>query len=134
MSAAHLVPATFAIAFTLSAGLAAQSATAKKADVVSVSGCLTAGPNDTWLLTSATDPTVVQKKPPPAAADAPGAPGAPTTGKNKYRLIGLIEFDVAAHKGHTVAVKGLLIPASDVRRINLTSLQDVAPTCPPAKP
>jgi hypothetical protein len=98
---------------------------------VSVTGCLTAGPDDTWFLTNATDPTVVTKPAPAPAAPAAttgAAESAPTSGKNRYRLIGILEFNVPAHKGHTVAIKGLLIPA-DVRRINITSVQHVAPTC-----
>jgi hypothetical protein len=106
------------------APVAAQPQTLQKSDIVTVTGCLTPGPDDTWFLTSATDPTVPVKGAPPPE-------GAPTTGKNRYRLIGLLEFNVPAHKGHTVTIKGLLIPA-DVRRLNITSVQHVAPACPPA--
>lgn len=106
------------------APVAAQSRPLQKSDIVTVTGCLTPGPDDTWFLTNATDPTVPVKGAPPSESAA-------TTGKNRYRLIGLLEFNVPAHKGHTVTIKGLLIPA-DVRRLNITSVQHVSPTCPPA--
>ena len=105
---------------------AAQTKPSGKVDIVIVSGCLTPAAGETWLLTSATDPVVATQKGGEIAKDAP------VTGKNRYRLIGLLEFNTAAHKGHTVRVKGLFIPAGDEKRINITSLQHVAPTCPPA--
>jgi hypothetical protein len=108
----------------LAASVAAQPQAVQKSDIVTVTGCLTPGPDDTWFLTNATDPTVPVKGAPPSETAA-------TAGKNRYRLIGLLEFNIPAHKGHTVTIKGLLIPA-DVRRLNITSVQHVSPTCPPA--
>jgi hypothetical protein len=125
------------IALAVSIALAAvQPATPQKADIVSVTGCVSAGPGDTWLLTDATDP-VPDERPAagrgrggePAPASPPAA-AAPTAGKNRYRLIGILELGVPDHKGQTVTIKGLLIAGSE-KKINVTSVKMVAPSCKP---
>lgn len=92
-----------------------------RAEMVSVTGCVTQGPNDTWLLTGATEPLAVRlgKSPTEVAM----------SGKSRYRLIGILELNVPAHKGHTVTVRGLLIHAQPERRINLTAIQSVSDSC-----
>lgn len=92
-----------------------------RAEMVSVTGCLAQGPNDTWLLTGATDPAVIKKGENPTTEAK--------SGKNRYKLIGVLELNVPAHKGHTVTVRGLLIAAQPERRINLTSIQMVSDSC-----
>ena len=111
--------------FVLLAVLAAQAAPSHKIDIVSVTGCLKEASPNTWSLTSATDPV-------PSSANAPPAKDVPTTppaGKNEFRLIGVSEFNLPAHKDHTVIVKGLYIKASPVSRLNITSVTMVAPSC-----
>ena len=96
-----------------------------KIDIVSVTGCLREAPPGTWMLTSATDPV-------PSSANAPAAkeiPATPTVGRNEFRLIGVSEFNLPAHKGRTVIVKGLHIKATPVSRLNITSVTTVSPTC-----
>ena len=56
----------------------------------------------TWLLTSATDPVPSIANAPPAGQPIRGRPPA----RSRFRLIGVSEFDLPAHKGHTVLVKG----------------------------
>jgi hypothetical protein len=131
--------------------VAAQTPPPQKVSVVTVTGCLTQGPGDTWLLTNATEPIPAPRR--PAATSAPAASTAtataatttaatttttttttttkapPVSGKNQFKLIGILELNVPSHKGHTVTVRGLLIPASPERRINLTSIQMVSDTC-----
>ena len=51
---------------------------------------------------------------------------AQVSGTNTYVLLGLDEFNPAAHKGHVVTIKGLFITAGAERRINVTVLQMVA--------
>lgn len=113
------------ILLVVPAGLGAQAPPAK-AEVVMVAGCLTEPAAGEWRVVNATDPK-------PSNANAPAAaemPALPVAGKNQFQLIGVSIFDLPSHKGHTVVVKGLLIPAKPVSRLNLTSVVTVAPTCP----
>ena len=109
----------------LLAAFIAQAAPSPKVDIVSVTGCLKEQTPNNWLITSATDPV-------PSSANAPPAkeiPSTPTAGKNEFRLIGVSEFNLPAHKDHTVVVKGLLIKANPTSRLNITSVTMVAPAC-----
>lgn len=125
------------IAVAMSIALAAaQASSLQKVDVVSVTGCVTAAPGDTWMLTNATDPMPDER---PGAGRGRGADTAPQpppastppSGKNRYRLIGILELGVPDHKGHIVTIKGLLIPDTE-KKINVTSVKMVASSC--AKP
>jgi len=110
--------------------LAAQAAPAPKAETVSVTGCLRESAPNTWTLVNATDPA-------PSNANAPqpkDVPTAPPAGKNEFRLIGVSEFNLPAHKDHTVVIKGLYIKASPMSRINMTSVTTATPSCAPAAP
>jgi len=125
------IPISVAMTFVLALanGAAAQTPPAK-VDVVGVMGCLKESAPNTWTLTSATDPA-------PSHANAPlpkELAAMPRTGKNEYRLIGVTEFNLAAHRDHTVVIKGLHIKATPVSRLNVTSVTMVAPTCPPPEP
>ncbi|MBI3403773.1 MAG: hypothetical protein HY048_20360 [Acidobacteria bacterium] len=106
---------------------AAQIPPSQKIDIVSVTGCLREATPNAWTLENATDPV-------PSSANAPPAkeiPATPPAGKNQYRLIGVSEFNLAAHRGHTVIIKGLFIKATPVSRVNMTSVTMVAATCAP---
>jgi hypothetical protein len=108
---------------------AAQAAPSSKVDIVSVTGCLKeSAPND-WRLVNATDPA-------PSSANAPAQkdiPATPLVGKNEFKLIGVSEFNLPQHKDHAVMVKGLLIKAAPLSRLNITSVTTTAPSCPAAK-
>lgn len=107
------------------AAVLTQDASPKKVDIVSVTGCLRETSPNTWTLTAATDPV-------PSSANAPAAkdiPATPPAGKNEFRLIGVSEFNVSAHKGHTVIIKGLHIKATPVSRLNVTSVTMVSGSC-----
>jgi hypothetical protein len=100
----------------------------KKIEIVSVTGCLREATPSNWTLENATDPV-------PSVANAPPAkeiPSTPPVGKNSYRLIGVSEFNLPAHKGHTVIIKGLFIKAAPLSRVNMTSVTMVAASCPAA--
>ena len=110
------------------AGVAAQAPPAK-ADLVMVAGCLREQPAGEWRIVNATEPK-------PSTAVAPPAselPAMPVVGKQTFQLIGVSVFDLPAHKDHTVVLKGLLIPAKPLSRLNITSVTMVAPTCAAAK-
>lgn len=101
----------------------------QKIDIVSVTGCLKETAPNAWTLANATDPVPSSANAPPAA-DVPKT--APPPGKNQFRLIGVSEFNLPQHRDHTVILKGLLIKATPVSRLNITSVTTVAPSCPPA--
>src|SRR4029077_5840175 len=108
----------------LLAALAVQAAPSTKVEIVSVTGCLKEAPANAWTLTAATDPA-------PSSANAPAAtdtPKTPPAGRNEFRLIGVSEFNLPAHKDHTVIVKGLLIKSTPTNRVNVTSVTMGAPT------
>ena len=113
-------------------GLAlAQAAPAPhKVEIVSVTGCLNEATPNTWTLTRATDPV-------PSSANAPAAkeiPATPPDGKNAFGLIGVSQFNLPAHRNHTVIIKGLFIKATPMSRVNMTSVTRVSSSCvPPAK-
>jgi hypothetical protein len=113
------------IALVLAAALAAQAATPNKVDIVSVTGCLKESTPNNWVVTSATDPVPSTANAPPAKDIGSAAP----SGKNEFKLIGVSEFNLPAHKDHTVVVKGLFIKAAPASRINITSVTTVAPSC-----
>jgi hypothetical protein len=113
------------LVLALAAALLAQDAAPKKVDIVSVTGCLREVTPNNWVLTAATDPV-------PSTANAPAAkdvPAAPPAGKNELKLIGVSEFNLPAHRGHTVMVKGLHIKATPVSRLNITSVTMVSASC-----
>ena len=112
-------------AFACAVAIAGQAETARKVDIVSVTGCLKESTANTWTLEAATDPVISIANAPPAKE----IPATPPVGKNTYRLIGISEFNLPAHKGHTVIVKGLFIKAEPTSRVNVTSVTMVAPTC-----
>jgi hypothetical protein len=116
-----------------------QTSSLPKADIVSVTGCVAQGTGDTWVLTNATDPAPDERsaggagqrgasQPAPTTTAPPTATAPPPAGKNRYRLIGILELGIPDHKGHTVTLKGLLIPGTE-RKLNVTSVKMVAPSC-----
>ena len=109
-----------------SASLHAQAATVP---IVAVTGCV-AEQGAHWWLTSATDPV-------PSVANGPAAGQkvtGPTSGTQRYRLIGISEFDLPSRRGHTVLVKGLLVKAPAETRVNVTSVTMISALCAvPAK-
>ena len=122
-------PALLALAAAVVAVLAAGPGRAVHAQgdtvpIVAVTGCL-AEQGTNWILTNATDPVPSIANAPPAGQPITG----PTSGKQRFRLIGVSEFDLPAHKGHTVLVKGLLVKAATETRVNVTSVTMVSATC-----
>ena len=107
-----------------------QAAAPKKIEIVSVTGCLKEASPNRWTLTAATEPVASSANAPPAKE----IPAAPPAGKNTFSLIGVSEFNLPAHRDHTVVIKGLLIKAAPVSRVNMTSVTDVSLSClPPGK-
>ena len=97
--------------------------------IVSVAGCLREQ-GGSWMLVAATDPV------PSVANQAQGTdiPKAPPAGTNSFRLIGVGEFNLPLHRDRTLVIRGLLIKASPVSRINVTSAVEAVATCAPGAP
>lgn len=109
----------------LSLALAAQAPAANKVEIVSVTGCLREQGAGNWMLVAATDPV------PSAANQAPAAdlPKTPPAGKHSFRLLGVGEFNLSQHRDRTMVIRGLLIKASPVSRINMTSSAEALASC-----
>jgi mono/diheme cytochrome c family protein len=93
-------------------------------------GCLSAGPDNTWLLTRASDPITVN--PIAATAAAPGAPAPEspkTLGTRTIHLLDAMAYTPEAHKGHKMLVRGLLVKLPDEQRMTISNFTMVAPTC-----
>jgi mono/diheme cytochrome c family protein len=92
---------------------------------VEVVGCLSPGPQNTWLLTAASEPVAA------AAAAAPSASaGAQTSlGTATFRLVDAIAYAPDHHKGHKMLVRGLLIKVPGDERLTISAFEMVSPTC-----
>ena len=122
----RLVLLAIAAVAAANASASAQAPAPDKVPIVAVAGCITEQPAGTWRLTNASDPV-------PSIANAPptGQPyKGPTSGKGQFQLIGISEFDLPAHKGHNVLVKGLFVKAAPMSRLNVTSVTMLSTTCP----
>jgi hypothetical protein len=96
-------------------------------EIAEVIGCLEQNPSSAWKLTHASD-AVVSTTPSTTSAALKAARTIPL-GHREYQLIGVSVFAPSSHKGHKVAVKGLLNPDLKDGRLNVTSLQLVAEAC-----
>jgi len=92
---------------------------------VSSIGCL-AKSGSRWLLERAGEPlpAVMDKNP----ADAPASINQQSTGTLTFELLNAFP-DPSPYVGHTVQVKGLLIRLAAGDRINVTTVEAIAPTC-----
>jgi S-disulfanyl-L-cysteine oxidoreductase SoxD len=94
--------------------------------LVQTTGCLTVGSNKkSWILTQATEPVAPKQEAP--GDDPPAAVAQP--GSETFLLVSASAFEPQAHQGETVTVKGLLYREPGENRLNLTSLQTIAPNC-----
>src|SRR5687768_12270074 len=91
---------------------------------VEVVGCLTPGPENTWLLTSASEPVSLA----PTAARETVVTDRPL-GTQVFRLLDAFAYTPEAHKGHKMYVKGLLIKLPGEQRMTVSSFESIAPSC-----
>jgi len=96
--------------------------------IVETVGCLTEGPNRTWTLTNAAEPTRVGRGGFSRLEEVKAAEGR-GLGSQQFRLIGITEMNPGPHRGHKVLVKGLLIKDADGSRLNVTSIKTVGDLC-----
>lgn len=115
--------------FVLGLAVGQAAAPQKKVELVSVTGCLKEASPNSWTVVNATDPVASPANAPPAKE----IPATPPAGRNTFTLIGVSEFNLPAHRDHTVILKGLLIKATPLSRLNMTSVTTIAPSCVEAK-
>jgi mono/diheme cytochrome c family protein len=94
---------------------------------VEVVGCLTAGPQNTWMLTRASDP--VAAVPTTAAPQSMPAAAARPLGTQTFHLLDAMAYAPDRHAGHTMYVRGLLIKLPGEQRITISAFEMVSPTC-----
>ena len=93
---------------------------------VEVVGCLTAGAQNTWMLTRASAPV--------AAIPAVSAPSLPAgtvkpLGTQTFRLLDATAYAPDGHDGHKMYVRGLLIKLPGEQRMTISAFEMVSPTC-----
>ena len=108
----------------------AQAPATNKVEIVSVTGCLREQGAGNWVLVAATDPVPSLANQPPAAELPKTAPA----GKNTFPLLGVGEFNLPQHRDRTMVIRGLLIKATPVSRINVTSSVEALATCAAGAP
>jgi mono/diheme cytochrome c family protein len=91
---------------------------------VDVVGCLTVGPQNTWLLVHASEPVAAV---PSGPASAPAAPK--QSGTETFHLLDAMAYAPDDHKGHTMHVRGLLIKLPGEQRMTISAFEMVSPGC-----
>ncbi len=93
---------------------------------VEVVGCLTPGPESTWLLTNASEPAALPVTGPAVrqvdVADRP-------LGSATFRLLDAMAYGPDSHKGHKMYVRGLLIRLPGELRMTISTFETIAPSC-----
>ena len=93
---------------------------------VDVVGCLAAGPDNTWLLTNASEPVAL-------AVTGPEVRHTEATdralGTQSFRLLDAMAYNPESHKGHKMYVKGLLIKIPGEQRMTISAFEMLAPSC-----
>jgi hypothetical protein len=93
---------------------------------VEVIGCLTAGPQNTWLLTQASEPAAAA---PPASESSSPAVAAKALGTQTFHLVDAMAYAPDAHKSQKVYVRGLLIKLPGEQRMTISALETVSANC-----
>lgn len=92
---------------------------------VEVVGCLTAGPQNSWMLTRASEP--IAAMPASSARSTPATARPP--GMQTFQLVDALAYAPGDHKGHQMYVRGLLIRLPGEQRITISAFEMVSPTC-----
>ena len=96
--------------------------------IVETIGCLAEGPNRTWTLTNAAEPTRAGRAGFSRPEEVKAAEGR-GLGSQQLRLIGMAEMNPGPHRGRKVLIKGLLIKDAEGSRLNVTSIKTVGDSC-----
>jgi mono/diheme cytochrome c family protein len=95
--------------------------------LVKVTGCLTQGAANAWMLTSAGEPRSA------AASPSQQKPEAVSGSDRTVQLLNVFP-NPSAHKGHTMEASGLLVRDSTGVSVNVLSLEMLSPGCSSAPP
>ena len=95
--------------------------------VVEMVGCLAQRPDNRWVLTSAGEPVVSRDQ--PLTSDELKKAAASPLGNDNFLLVSVLPFKPNAYHGQKVSAKGLFYKTPSENRLNVTSLQPVAPSC-----
>lgn len=93
---------------------------------VEVIGCLTPGPQHSWMLTQGSEPAAAA---PPSSEPSPPATGAKVLGTQTFHLVDAMAYAPDAHKNQKVYVRGLLIKLPGEQRMTISALETVSPVC-----
>ena len=98
--------------------------------IAKIIGCLAPGPNNSWNLTSATEPARTRQPDESTPEEIKEAAAAPLGGGTFQlrALDALDKFDPAEHKGHRIMAKGALFLTQTPKRLSVVSLEVVATT------
>jgi S-disulfanyl-L-cysteine oxidoreductase SoxD len=88
--------------------------------LVQAVGCLGRGPNNTWMLTSTSEPAPTREDAPAPAALAAAATA--PLGSQTFLLLSAAPFAPEAHQGHKMEARGLVYVEPGDARLTLTSL------------
>lgn len=92
---------------------------------VEVVGCFMPGPENTWLLTNASEPVSLVVTSQTAKIEIPDRP----LGTLTFRLLDAMAYSPETHKGHKMYVRGLLIKLPGELRMTISTLETIAPSC-----
>jgi S-disulfanyl-L-cysteine oxidoreductase SoxD len=92
---------------------------------VEVVGCLTAGPQNSWMLTRASEPIAAMPAASPRSTPATAKP----PGLQTFQLVDAMAYAPGDHKGHQMYVRGLLIKLPGEQRITISAFEMVSPSC-----
>jgi hypothetical protein len=84
-------------------------------------GCLSRGPDNSWVLTRTADPLVTRDDVPSAQSLA--SAGSRPLGTRTFRLLSTKPFSPESHQGHKMEARGLIYNEPGNERLTLTSLQ-----------
>ena len=95
--------------------------------IVEMVGCLAQRPDNRWVLTSAGEPVASRDQ--PLTSDELKKAAAKPLGSDQFLLVSVLPFKPHDYQGRKVSAKGLFYKAPGENRLNVTSLQPVAPSC-----
>jgi mono/diheme cytochrome c family protein len=104
-----------------------EQASLQNFSLVQTVGCLTTGPNGTWMLTRTAEP-VPTRDDVPSERTLASAVSKPL-GTKTFRLISAVPFKPESNAGKKVEARGLIYNEPGDERINLTSLRATGGNC-----